>query len=102
MGKEEGMAKALENANQEWKDEAHKAIRFLATKKQFFTSDDVFRIISSKGIKTHNNSALGGIFYGYSKRGMIRQSAFTISTRPSRHKAPIRVWQSLIYKEGEK
>lgn len=100
--KEEGMAQALENANKDWKDEAHKAIRFLIENKQFFTSDDVMNRLDRIGVKTHNNSALGGIFNGYARRGFICQATFTISRRPSRHKAPIRVWKSLVYKKGEK
>ena len=97
--KEEGMALALDNANEEWKNAVEKRIRFLMANKRYFTSDDIMIYLTDRNIKTHNNSAIGSYLNKYSKRGFIREAGFVISNRPSRHKAPIRLWKSKIYRK---
>lgn len=98
--KEEGMAQALDNANIDWKNEVEKRMTFLLENKRFFTSDDVLVYLTDRNIKTHNNSALGSVFNKYARRGYITTAGFVLSTRPSRHKAPIRLWKSNLYRKG--
>ena len=97
--KEEGMAKAIENANVDWKNAVEKRMIYLIRNKRFFTADDVIVYLTDRNIKTHNNSALGGFFSRYANRGYISEAGFVISTRPSRHKAPIRLWKSNFYRK---
>lgn len=98
-GKEEGMRKAIENANVDWKSAVEKRLIFLTRNKRFFTSDDVLVYLSDRNIKTHNNSALGGMINGWANKGYIKPAGFTISRRPSRHQAPIRLWKSNFFRK---
>ena len=98
--KEEGMEKALANADIEWKRAVERRMIFLLRNKRFFTSDDILVYLTDRGIVTHNNSAIGGLFHRYKNQGFISQAGFTISTRPSRHKAAIRLWKSNLYRKG--
>lgn len=98
--KESGMADALDHANEEWKNAVEKRMNFLVRNKRFFTSDDVMIYLNDRNIKTHNNSAIGSFFNRYAKQGFIREAGFVISNRPSRHKAPIRLWKSKLYRKG--
>lgn len=97
--KERGMTQAIENADVNWKEAVEKRLTFLTNNKRFFTSDDILIYLSDRGIKTHNNSALGGIINRWSSRGFIRPAGFVVSSRPSRHKAPIRLWKSNLYRK---
>lgn len=100
--KEAGMAQAFENANEKWKEAVEKRIRFLMANKRYFTSDDIMIYLTDRNIKTHNNSAIGSFLNKYSNRGYIQEAGFVISQRPSRHKAPIRLWKSKLYRKGVK
>lgn len=97
--KEEGMAKAVENANVDWRNEVEKRLLWLTYHKRFFTTDDVLVYLTDRGVETHNNSAIGGLINGWARKGYVRQCGFVISTRPSRHKAPIRLWKSNFYRK---
>lgn len=97
--KESGMADALDHANEKWKNAVDKRMRFLVQNKRFFTSDDVLVYLTDRNIKTHNNSALGSIMNKWYRAGYIKQAGFVISSRPSRHKAPIRLWKSNFYRK---
>ena len=96
---EEGIKKSLENANADWKNEAEKRIFWLLKHKQHFTSEDVLDYLDALKIKTHNNRALGGLFRYFRTHGFIKPYGYTQAVRPSRHNAPIRVWESTVYKE---
>ena len=96
---EEGIRKSYENANSEWKDAAIKRVLWLAKHKQYFTSDDIITYLMNKGIKTKNNSALGGVMLRAKTNGWVKAGGFTFSNRPSRHHAPVRVWKSLLRRE---
>lgn len=97
--KEKGMEKAIENANADWKDAVDRRISFLIFNKRYFTSDDVLVYLADRDIKTHNNSALGGIINRWANQGFISPAGFVVSNRPSRHKAPIRLWKSNFYRK---
>lgn len=102
----EQTSKAIEisvtHADVDWKNEAIKRVLWLAKHKKHFTSDDVLGYLEDRGIKTKNKSALGGIMRRALNNGWIKQTGFTLSRRPSRHLAPVRVWESqLNIKENE-
>lgn len=89
------------NANQDWRVAAENTLWKLCLKKRFLTSDDVIAQLELKGAKTHNNSALGGVFLKAKNSGWIAPYGYEPSRRRSRHQAPIRVWKSLIVKGGK-
>lgn len=90
---EEKIAQAEANANQEWLSEAETIILKLAQTGKFFTSDTVIQTLDDKGITTHNNSALGGVFLRLKNSGVIETCGYRLSKRRSRHKAPVRIWR---------
>lgn len=94
--KEEGIRKSYDNAGQEWKLAATETLWKLCRRQDFVTSEDVIHELQLKNIKTHNLSALGGIFRRAKNNGWIKSSGITFSQRKTRHSAPIRRWKSLI------
>ncbi len=86
---------SLNNANLEWKREAEATIKLLIRIGNDFSADDVIRILDEKGVKTHNNSALGGIMQRFSKDGYIRFLRHVNSTRKSRHGSTVRLWRPM-------
>lgn len=81
------------NANTEWKREAEATVMLLIRIGNDFSADDVIRILSEKGVHTHNNSALGGIMQRFSKQGYIRFIRHINSSRKSRHSSTVRLWR---------
>lgn len=98
---EEGIKRSYENADLDWKDAAEKRVFWLVKHKRFFTSDDVITHLDAKGIKTHNNSALGGVMLKYKNQGFIKPIGYQPATRKSRHNAPLRIWESQIFNKEE-
>lgn len=91
---EQGMAQADANADQAWKQAAEAAVLHVARMRVTFTADDVWRqICLSTGVETHEPSALGPIFNRLRRQGVIKTTGeFAVSSRASRHAAPLRVW----------
>lgn len=81
------------NSNAEWKKEANATIDLLVLRGKEFTSEDVLRILADRGVSTHDNRALGGLFMGRSRKGILEFSRYERATRSTRHRAPIAVWQ---------
>ena len=81
-----------EHANAAWMMAAEKRVKYLANRKEQFTSEDVLNYLAKKGYKTHDNSALGSIMLRYSKDGKIKKLGWKQSTRKARHGAPVRIW----------
>lgn len=94
-GREEGIARADEHANEQWKQEALEMIRLTALFHQFFTSSLVWDRISAA---THEPRAMGALMRRAEKHGWIEPTdQFLCSVRPSQHRRPLRVWRSKIY-----
>ena len=99
--KNEGMEASYLNADTDWKRAARDRVHQLAETRQYFTADDVIECLDEKGIVTGNNSALGAIFKAFARSGIIKPTdTYKKSRRPSRHRAPIQVWESNVIKEG--
>lgn len=96
--KVEGMERAEAHADQAWLGEAEAAIHHLAKTQRSFTSDDVWRMLTTK---TSENRALGPLFSRAAKTGWIKKGGFAPSTRPERHQAPVQVWESVVYGGGQ-
>ncbi len=94
--KEEGIQKALDNANDEWKSSARQCVRILCESLGVggqFSSDDVNKLLDEMEVTTHNTSAMGGIFKTMRSHGWIEHCAYTKSTRPASHARVIGVWK---------
>lgn len=83
------------NAKEDWRKEANATIDLLVLRGKEFTSEDVLRILSDRGVSTADNRALGGLFHKRSKNGSIEFSRYERATRSSRHRAPVAVWQPI-------
>jgi len=86
-------------SDSDWRKAADRRVRDLALEKQFFTSEAVLVWLEEHGYKTKDKRALGAIMQHYAKAGIIRAHGYAQALRPERHKAPVRVWESLITKE---
>lgn len=92
----EGIERADESADPDWKARADDAIERVARMMPEFTSDDVWEHGGLGG--TRENRALGPRMRSAAQRGIITA---TENFRPTRqvksHSSPARVWRSLIY-----
>ena len=91
----DGMKLVDENADPDWKHAADRAVEDLALTRRMFTSDDVRALLAT--IETHELRALGPVMLRAARKGLIAKAGFDYSTSPSRHKAPVQVWRSLLH-----
>lgn len=97
--KERGMATAEAHADDAWKDAAYLAVCAVAQRCHRFTTDAVWVALGVTD-PPREPRALGPVM----RRAMRDQiivptSEFDLTARPSRHRAPLRVWQSHILGE---
>jgi hypothetical protein len=98
QGREQGMQQAEAHASEEWKEHVMLAICLTAVRNQYFTSALVWEQVNES---THEPRAMGCMMRHAKKNGWIEPTdQFVASTRPSRHRAPLRVWKSNIYLVG--
>lgn len=94
--KQEGMEKSYNNSDPMWREAVVTQLHEVLRTKEYFTSDDILIPVEKKGIFTKTNSALGAILTAAKRSGLIEAtSQFRESKRPSRHKAPLRVWKAV-------
>lgn len=92
--KQEGMELSFKNAESPWIEAVRERMQEIIATKHTFTADDVLIPIENKGIFTKTNSALGAIIKAFERAGYIKAtSMFKESIRPSRHRAPLRIWE---------
>lgn len=97
--RDEGMARADYYADLEWKTAAYQALVDVAYLTPFLTSDEVWDRID--GPETHEHRALGAIFRRAAEAGVIAPTdTYRPTARPEAHRRPVRVWRSLICREG--
>ena len=98
-GKVDGMQRADDSANSEWKAAALKSVHHRATHCDHVTANDVFSDLELLGLFTHENRALGSVFQKAARMQWIAKTNTTVaSTRSTRHSGDVRVWRSLICK----
>jgi len=98
-GKDDGMGRADENANEAWKRAADEAVLKTAREKPVLTTDDVLERMPA-GVKTHEMRALGPVMLRAAKNGWIEKSlhANRSTARPTNHLRPLQVWDSLLFR----
>jgi hypothetical protein len=87
------------NTSQAWHDAMMAITIQVAEIREFFTSDAVFYVASKRNMPfIHDRRAYGPIIKAAQKAGVCRPTErFIQCRRQSRHAAPLRVWQSLIF-----
>lgn len=96
--KQEGIELVYRNANTDWKRAAADRLREVIERQRTFTSDDILMHLDAKGIVTGDNRAIAAILQAAARVGLISATdKFIRCKRPSRHSAPIMVWESNVF-----
>lgn len=94
-----GMESSYRNSTSEYKAAAKARLTHLIQNYNKFTSDDIINDLNRIGI-VGNHAALGAMIKGAERAGLITSTGeYKESSRPERHRAPIRVWKSNIVKD---
>ena len=94
-----GMEQSYRNSSTEYKRAARERLTYLIQSYDKFTSDDIINDLNRIGI-VGNHAALGAMIKGAERAGLITATGeYKESSRPERHRAPIRVWKSNIVKD---
>jgi hypothetical protein len=97
--KNEAIGRVLDGADPAWVDEALRAVFWVASRKERFTTDDVWE----QGITSPEEPrAMGAVMRVAESQGWIEPTRdHWLSRRPVCHRRPLRVWQSRLRGEGE-
>lgn len=97
--RDEGAARVLENAGQEWRDRIAFLIDGLARRLPDLTADDVRAEVERTGMdQPHHVNAYGAAMLAAARRGSIRRTMqLRYSERPEAHSHGNPIWDSLIY-----
>lgn len=95
--KQQGIEASYQHAPSVWKQAASEALMTLAKSKPEFTTDELWDLLAERGVHTGEPRALGAIMQSAHRSGMIKSSGKYVASY-RRHKAPIILWQSNIYK----
>lgn len=86
------------HADPDWKSYALKTVKQVAERFAEFSTDKVLEAMQDAPVFTHELRALGPVMLSAQRAGYIEStSRFENSASVSRHKAPKRIWQSMIY-----
>jgi len=92
--REQAIAQVSEAASPFWKATAIGAVSSLARAKDFFTTDDVWRLAPCT---THEPRAMGGVMRQAASLGIcVATDRYEQSERVACHRRPLRVRQSLL------
>ncbi len=93
--KTDGMARAEAHAPAGWIEQAVEKIRLVALRQALLTSDDVW----TEGLShPHEARALGPCFTRARALGFVEPTdQFVLTAQVKRHRAPVRVWKSLLF-----
>lgn len=95
--KQQGIEASYQHAPSIWKQAASDALMKLAKTKAEFTTDELWDLLAEQGVHTGEPRALGAIMQSAHRSGMIKATGKYVPSY-RRHKAPIILWQSNIYK----
>lgn len=95
--KREALQRVEEHADPDWKTFALETIRLVAETRYEFTTDEIQELLDIAPVQTHEPRALGAVMIQAARLGLIAQTdRFITSKSVRRHRAPKRVWRSLI------
>jgi hypothetical protein len=87
-----------ENADEEWKAVAMRAVRYLAETYDVFPAEEVSFAVERwyPGVRTHEPRALGAVMRRAQAAGLIEPTDQYVGTqRSTRNSAPVRLWRSV-------
>jgi hypothetical protein len=91
----DGIQRADDNADDDWKETALDGIRILARRDRF-TADDVLEWLERCEVGTHNLAALGPVMQRAARAGWIRSTKTYVPTRIPRRHRDVLVWEGLL------
>lgn len=96
---DQAVDRSANGASPVWLSSAFEAVYALAKSTRTFTSDDVWDALARLGVEHPTEPrALGSVMREASKMGMIVPTGeWRLCTRVSRHRGPVRVWQSCVF-----
>ena len=93
-----GIQAADDHADPEWRDIALLSVHECAEMFSEFTSTSVWNRVSVYEAKTHEGRAMGAVMKRAHKLKWIEPTDKFVNTkRVTRHRAPVRVWKSLVH-----
>lgn len=96
----EGMEAVLHSADPEWLILASMAIRAVAKRQEFLTSDQVWKELGDR--VPREPRALGPVMTTAARNGLIRKTdRVQNSERVENHSRPVSIWKSLLFSGGE-
>lgn len=96
--RERAVAQVLQHAAPAWKEYVLATVKRVAETHREFTTDAVLDALTDAPVWTHELRALGPVMSAAARAGYIRPTdRLQNSHSVSRHKAPKRVWESLVY-----
>ena len=94
--KEDGIARAWDHANGDWKAAALAVVRELARTHATFTTDAVWAQLDALGFATREHRAMGAVMRQAAQHNWIVKTDRVVPTmRPMANRRPVAVWQSL-------
>lgn len=94
--RDQGMKEAEVNAGEAWNRKASDLLDLVAQRQEYLTVDDLWA--AGLEVPAHGANALGAIFAGAARRGVIENTHRTVqSVSPSSHARAIAIWRSLTF-----
>lgn len=98
LARDAAIERAELGANPVWAVTALWAVRFLASRRPSFTTDDVWAVLDDLQVETPERRALGGVMRHAAAAGFITPTdTFIRSHRPECHCRPVLCWRSLLF-----
>lgn len=94
---DEAVQRGYKNANSEWKRTALEIVYDMCIGRHQFTVNDFRDELKRRGVKTHDNRAMGGVMRTAQARKWIESTGNTIQSKVG-HKSPLQIWRSLLIK----
>lgn len=92
---DEGVAAAAAGADEGWMRAALSQVRWLATVRATFTTDDVWALLTDSGVGTREPRAMGAVMRQAKAAGYVTPTTeYVKSGRPECHARPVRVWRA--------
>lgn len=89
------------HADAEWKQAALEAVRLCARQMPEFTTDQIWKVLDRTDYGTHEPRAMGAIMRQAVGLGWVKPTnQYRTSDRPECHKRPVKVWDSMLWKDA--
>lgn len=99
--KADGIQRAWEHANGDWKLAATAIVRELAKTRTEFTADEIWAVLDSLGFTTREHRAMGAVMRQAACEGwIVKTDRFVPTTRPCANRRPVAIWQSCLQKSA--